>query len=137
MSRTSIVINTGPTYDLTISKPNTRGSDWGDFVSPPSSVIPAGTTGASIGSIGYPAESEGETNHWGWIFFTLTQAGGGGVPIAGQLFIELTHSSVTKTCLGAFEANSSDSNPCPDQNFGSITVDKQPPAGRVTYTIPT
>jgi hypothetical protein len=134
MSRTSLVITFPSRYEATMADPPFRGSDWGGTVLPAGRTIPAGAPRVLLGSIGDP-NATFETDHWGWIYFTLNPVDGGNA-VQAQVFIHESHSDIKKFLLGYYSKDSSDGNPMPLGTFGEAVIEHEAPGGTVLYTVP-
>ena len=134
MSVTTLVVNLSSNYSLSVGNSHgvvCLGTDWGDTLKA-GAVIPAGSTGYTVGTIGDPGF--GETNHWGWLYFFATPTGGGlSFPI--QLYMNEGSSHDVVASAGYYDSCSSESNPMPSGTIGSTVVTTDPPSGKVTYSI--
>lgn len=132
MSRTTLQVNVSPNYRLEVHATPSRGTDWGRTTLGAGTVIPAGSTRFTVGSIGDPGVLE--TDHWGWLnFWAIPVSGGLKFPI--QLYIRESNSSVKEASLGYYASCSDAGNTMPCGTFGSVNVAKKPTEGLVIYSI--
>lgn len=130
MSRTTLQVNVSSNYRLEVH--STTGTDWARTTLARGTVIPPGSTGFTVGSIGDPGWWE--SDHWGWLnFWAIPLSGGLKFPI--QLYIRVSNSSVKEASLGYYASCSDAGNTMPAGTLGSVNIQKKPPDGLVIYTI--
>jgi hypothetical protein len=132
MGRTSVLLNVNKNNSLSVASIPSRGSDWGESTMQPNESIQAGSNSVLVGSIGEPGYTE--TNHWGWLYFTVANVNGG-LSFPMQIYIHVTHTAVDKVLVGPFDSGSSESNPMPGGTFGNVEVKSNPPDGQVVISI--
>jgi 1-phosphatidylinositol phosphodiesterase len=77
-----------------------RGTDWAQVPAVGTTIAPQAS--ATLGTLGDPGLVE--TDHWGWLYFDVLQAGGVRLPC--QLFLRRSSHGIQQASLGYYDADS-------------------------------